>query len=162
MDRDRNMAEIVLSSEELVGVLQANGWVPEEVTAMEANGREIRLRVRTPLPLLKSMGVTVQFVGFEDGHVILQMSTNRFVDNFGSLIGKALESFPWADYGSRWEYPRLYVDVNRLIQQRVRGIRIADVAFRNDRFCIEMMHTGSQKTALDEPDAGEVRRACAP
>jgi hypothetical protein len=157
-----NMAEIVLSSEELVGVLQANGWVPEEVTDVEANGREIRLRVRTPLPLLKSLKVTVQFVGFEEGQAILHAATNRLDDNFSSAIGKALESFPWADHGCRWEYPRLYVDINRLIRQRVHGITIADVAFQNDRFYIRTTHAGPQKAVFDDPDAGEVRRVCAP
>jgi hypothetical protein len=135
------MAEIILSGEELVGILQANGWIPEELTDLETDGPQVRLKVRTPLPLLKSMPIVVQFVGFESGQVVLQFVTNRLMDNFGSLVGKALESFPWADHGSRWEYPRFYVAVNQLIQQRVCGIQVDNIAFRDDRFHIKTTHT---------------------
>jgi hypothetical protein len=151
------MAQIVLSGEELVGVLQANGWVPEEVTALEADDREVRLKLRTPVPLLKSIGVTVQFVGFDSGQLILRIATNRLIDSFNGLISKWVESFSLADYGGRWEYPRLYIGVNQLLRQRVHGVRIDDVVFQEGCFHIKTTHLPSGRTVADDFGTEEVR-----
>ncbi len=130
------MAQIILSGAELVGVLQANGWVPGAVTALEADGREFRLQVRTPLPLLASVRVSVHFVGYENGRILLQFVTNRLMDRLGPVIDEAVKSLPLADYGARWEYPRLAVALNPLVRRRTQGVEIEDVVFRDGCFHI--------------------------
>jgi hypothetical protein len=153
------MAEIILSGEELIGILQANGWVPDEVAALDVDGREIRMKVRTPFPLLKSFPLTVQFVCFEEGHVVLEFETNRLMDHLGSMIGRLFEASPLVACGGRWEYPRLYVRVNQLIEQRVRGVKVEDVVFRNDRFHIRTTHTAPAGPGPVEPK-GRSSPAC--
>ncbi len=130
------MAQIVLSGEELVGIVQANGWIPEEVSVVEVNGREIGLKVRTPLPLFKSVKLSVQFVDYQDGRIILQLATNRLMDSMGPVIDKMLGSLHLEDHGARWEYPRLYLAINPLVRQRVRGLEIKSVAFQDGCFHI--------------------------
>jgi hypothetical protein len=146
------MAQIVLSGDELVGILHANELIPDPVMDMQTHGPEIRLRVRTPWPVVKSVRVGVRFTGFDNGQVVLQLMTNRFMDKFDWLVEKMLESFPLTDYGGRWEYPRLYLDVNRLVQQRVRGVQIDDMVFQDGRFHIRTTHPlrGEVKATLDE------------
>jgi len=134
------MAQIVLSGDELIGILQANGLIPEQVTNIEADGEEIKLKVKTPWPVIKSLRVGVRFTAFDNGHMVLQLATNRLIDTFEWLVDKMLESFPLADYGGRWEYPRLYVDVNRLIQERLQGVRVDDMAFLDGHFHITTTH----------------------
>ena len=134
------MARIVLSGDELVNILRANALIPDHVTDVRANGEEIRLRVKTPWPVLKSLRVGVRFAGFEEGQVVLQLVTNRVMDRFDWLIDKMLESLRLHDHGGRWEYPRLFVDVNRLIEQRLQGVAIEDMTFEDGCFHVRTVH----------------------
>jgi hypothetical protein len=137
------MGQIVLSGTELVCLLKANGLVPDPITDMEMDADEIKVRVRTPLPVLKSVHVGVKFAGFEAGHVILQLVTNRLIDTFGWLVDRMFAALPLADHGSRWEYPRLYVDVNQLLQRQVRGVEVTGVTFADGHFHITTAHAAA-------------------
>jgi hypothetical protein len=139
------MAQIIVSGDELVCVLHANGLIPQEVTDIETAGEEIRVRVRTPLPLLTSIRVRLRFAGFERGHAVLQFVTNRFMDRLEWLLDKMLARYPLADHGARWEYPRLYVDVNQLLHRQVRGVQIAGVVFEDGRFHITTVHLADSR-----------------
>jgi hypothetical protein len=152
------MAQIILSTEEIIGILAANRWIPQEVTALEAAGREIRLKVRTPLPLLKSLQVSAQFIAYESGIITFQFATNCVIDGFDAVVGRMLKSLHFEDYGGRWEYPRLYVAVNPLIRQRVRGVEIEDVVFQDGCFRIQTTtHPASGKAVTDK--SAQVPRA---
>ncbi len=136
------MGQIILSGDELVAILTANTPMPEQVVGVEADGAEIKIHVATPLPLLKSFPVRIRFAGFQQGQIVLQFVTNRLIDKFDWLVNKVLASKKIEDYGGRWEYPCLYVDVNRLLRQQVRGIEIAGVDFQDGRFRITTSHSG--------------------
>ncbi len=150
------MAQIVLSGEELVCILTANGLLPDEIADMTAQDREIKIRVRTPWPVFKSIRVGMRFVGFEQGEAVLQVVTNRLIDQFDWLVDKMLATFPLGEHGARWEYPRLRIDVNTLLQRQVRGIQITSVEFEDGRYCITTSHAMEEPPrgaeSLDEPD----------
>lgn len=148
------MAQVVLSTTELIDILSANALIPDQITEVETNGEEIKAKVRTEWPVLKSVRVGIRFAGFDDGHVILQLVTNRLLDRFDWIADKMLESFRLEGLGGRWEYPRLHLDVNRLIAQRVRGVQITDVAFRDGSFHITTTHTTHPDEGTD-PAGGE-------
>ena len=150
------MGQIILSGAELVCLLKANGMVPDPIIDMEMDTDEIRVRVRTPLPILKSVHVGVRFAGFEEGHVVLQLATNRLLDAFDWLVDRMFASLPLADHASRWEYPRLYVDVNKLLQRQVRGVEVTGVAFAEGHFHITTAHVAP---ALDAAEASETQPA---
>ena len=137
------MGQIVLSGEELLSILAANARMPEQVTGIEAEGEEIKVHVATPLPILRSIPVRVKFAGFEHGQVVLQLVTNRLIDKFDWLVNKMVASLKIEDHGGRWEYPRLYIDVNRLLRGQVRGVEIARVVFQDGCFHITTSHSAS-------------------
>lgn len=143
------MAQIILSGDEIIGILYANELVPRQVAQMKADGDEIRLKVRTPWPVLRSVRVGVRFVGFEEGRAVLQLVTNRLIDKFDWLVDKMLESLHLDDYGGRWEYPCLYVDVNRFVEQRIRGVSIDGMVFDKGLFRISTTHPGPVVEADD-------------
>jgi hypothetical protein len=147
------MGQIVLSGDELVCILAANARLPEQVVSVETDGEEIKVHVATPLPVLKSIPVRVRFAGFEQGQVILQLVTNRLIDKFDWLVNRMLASLKVEDYGGRWEYPRLYVDVNRLLERQVRGVQIAGVVFREGHFHITTSHSPAGLPDAPENDA---------
>lgn len=137
------MGQIVLSSDELVSILAANARMPDQVMGVETEGEEIRVQIATPLPILRSIPVRIRFAGFEQGQVVLQLVTNAVLDQFEWLVNKKLASLKIEDYGGRWEYPNLYVDVNRLLQREVRGVQIAGVVFQDGHFHITTSHSGN-------------------
>lgn len=135
------MGQIILSGDELVCILIANGLLPEEVIDIELAQDEIKLRIKTPWPVFKSLRVGLRFVGFEQGQAVLQLVTNRLIDQFDWLVDKVLASFPLAEHGARWEYPRLYVEVNPLLRRQVRGMEITNIAFAEGEFRIATNHS---------------------
>ena len=156
------MAQIVLSGNELADILHANGLIPDQVTNIEVDSEEIKIKVKTPWPLLKSLRLGVRFERFDDDRAVFQLVTNRLIDTFDWLVDRMLETFPLADYGGRWEYPRLYVDVNRLLAERVQGVQISDMTFLDGQFCITTIHPRREERADDTPaDVGD-DTSCAP
>ena len=147
------MGQIILSGDELVSILAANARMPDQVTGIETDGEEIRVHVATPLPILRSIPVRVRFAGFDRGQVVLQLVTNRLVDKFDWLVNKMLASLKVEDHGGRWEYPRLYVDVNRLLRRQVLGVEIASVVFQDGRFHITTSHAASRLQGAPEDAA---------
>ena len=104
-------------------------------------GEEIKLRVKTPWPIFKSIRVGLRFAGFEQGQAVLQLVTNRLIDQFDWLVDKMLAGFPLADHGARWEYPKLHVDVNKLLRRQVRGVEITNIVFEEGQFRITTSHS---------------------
>ena len=155
------MGQIILSTDEIISILQANALVPHQVRDVRTAGEEIKIRVKTSWPLLKSIPVGMRFAGFEDGCVILQVATNVLTDKFSWLVDRMLESFPLADYGGRWEYPRLYLDINRLIQDQVRGVTVKDVTFEEGLFYVTTAHVNGSATAGGPQEEDESDDSCA-
>ena len=134
------MAKIVLSADELLDILHANDLIPEQVGEIDAEGEEIKLKVKTSWPLLKSVRVGVRFAGFDDGHVAFQLVTNRLIDTFDWLVEKMVESLDLSRHGGRWEYPTLYVDVNHIVRGWIQGIDIEEMTFEDGHFQITTKH----------------------
>jgi len=144
------MAQVILSGDELACILMANGIVPPEVSDLEINGENIKVKVATPWPVVKSVRVRMRFIGFENGQAVLQLTTNRLVDAFDWLVDRVLESFPLDKFAGRWEYPRLYVDVNRLLRRQVRGTEITNVVVQDGHFRITTIHVAEAEPCQHE------------
>jgi len=137
------MAQIILSSHELVSFLQANARIPEHITDLAVNDEGVRFRVKTDWPILKSLRVGMRFVSFEDGCMVLQLGTNRLTDKLSWLVDRLVEPLRLEEQGGRWEYPRLYINVNRLVERQFRGVVVEDMAFRDGLFHITTTHANS-------------------
>jgi len=137
------MAQIILSSHELISILQANARIPQQIMDIAVDDEEIKLKVRTDWPILKSIRVGMRFAGFDNGCLVLQLATNLLTDKFNWLVDRMIEPLRLEEHGGRWEYPRLYIDVNRLIQRQLRGVAIENVIFQDGLFHITTTHANS-------------------
>jgi hypothetical protein len=144
------MATLTLSGDELINILGANGVLPPQATDVQADGEGVRVKVRTPWSVVPAVPVDLRFIGFNRGEAVLRLSTNRFLDAFDWLVDRVLAAFPLDEFAARWQYPHLYVDVNRLLRREVRGAEITDVVFRDGHFHITSVHHPA-----DRPDAPE-------
>jgi hypothetical protein len=151
------MAKIILSADELLDILHANELIPEQVTEIQTEGQEIKLKIKTSWPLLKSVRVGVRYAGFDDGHIAFELVTNRLIDTFDWVVEKMVESLRLSERGGRWEYPTLYVDVNRIVRGWIRGVDIDDMVFEDGHFHITTTHPPRQSAssdAMSDTDAG--------
>jgi hypothetical protein len=137
------MAQIILSSHEVIRILQANACIPPQIMEITADDEEIKLKVRTDWPILKSMRVGMRFAGYDNGCLVLQLATNLLTDKFNWLVDRMIEPLRLAEHGGRWEYPRLYIDVNRLVQRQLRGVTIENIIFQSGLFHVTTVHANS-------------------
>lgn len=100
------MAKIVLSADELFDILHANELIPDQVSEIDTEGDQIKLKVKTSWPVLKSIRVSVRFAGFDDGHIAFELVTNRLIDTFDWLVEKMVESLRLQDHGGGGSIPR--------------------------------------------------------
>lgn len=134
------MAQIVLSSHEVISILYANECIPPQIAEITADDEEIKLKVRTDWPILKSMRVGMRFAGYDNGCVILELATNLLTDKFNWLVDRMIEPLQIAEHGGRWDYPRLYIDVNRLVRRHLRGVTIESILFQGGVFRVTTSH----------------------
>ena len=85
----------------------------------------------------------MRFAGFDNGCLVLQLATNLLTDKFNWLVDRMIEPLQLEEHGGRWEYPRLYIDVNRLIRQQLRGVTVENIVFRDGLFHITTTHADS-------------------
>jgi hypothetical protein len=156
------MAKIVLSADELLDILHANELIPDQVTEIDTEGEEIKLKVKTSWPVLKSVRVSVRFAGFEDGHIAFELVTNRLIDTFDWLVEKMVDSLRLSEHGGRWEYPALYVDVNRIVRGWIRGVDIDDMTFADGHFCITTKHPSRRNSSADAMSDTDAGTSCLP
>jgi hypothetical protein len=158
------MAQIILSSDELISILQANARIPQQIMDIAVNDGEIKLKVRTDWPILKSIRVGMRFAGYDNGCLVLQLATNLLTDRFNWLVDRMIEPLRLEEHGGRWEYPRLYIDVNRLIQRQLRGVAVKSILFQDGLFHITTTHASSpgnngESQAQDENGVSRVSPA---
>jgi hypothetical protein len=134
------MAQIILSGHEVVGILQANACIPPQIMEITADDEEIKLKVRTDWPILKSMRVGMRFAGYDNGCLVMQLATNLLTDKFNWLVDRMIEPLRLEEHGGRWEYPRLYIDVNRLVQRQLRGVTVENIVFQDGLFHVTTAH----------------------
>lgn len=150
------MAQIVLSSHEVISLLQANACIPPQITEITADDEEIKLKVRTDWPILKSMRVGMRFAGYDNGCLVLQLVTNLLTDKFNWLVDRMIEPLQIAEHGGRWDYPRLYIDVNRLVQRHLRGVTIENIIFQGGFFRVTTAHANGADCAGDSEGQEDV------
>lgn len=70
-----------------------------------------------------------------------EMTTNRLVDKFDWLVRRLFKSLHLPDYVSQCEYPRVRVDINKVLADKIKGVQIENIAFENGQFCVTI-HAG--------------------
>ena len=123
------MAEVVLPADELIALLDANKLIPQQVFDIQAGQADVSFRVKTGWVVPKSVRVRLRLVGFEAGQATVEIGAGRLVETFDWLVEKYLNTLLAGLPAVRCQYPRLYVDVDRLLGERIKGVRVTDITF---------------------------------
>ncbi|HUW18193.1 MAG TPA: hypothetical protein VMW16_02730 [Sedimentisphaerales bacterium] len=130
------MATITFSIGELMSILDSDDLLPERITGFDIEDNKVWFRLNTGWPVPETIRVAVEYVDFENGTAILELSTNLLIDTFGRLIDRLLKSLDLPDYVSRVEYSKVYIDINNLLGEKVKGIRIENIILENGKFFV--------------------------
>jgi hypothetical protein len=130
------MARITFSMAEAVRIINSNGLVSGPITEIRTEGDKISVKFKTGWPAPKYIRVGIEYADFDNGIVTFSMATNRLIDKFDWLVRKLLKSLHLPDYVSQCEYPRVCVDINKVLADKIKGLQIENIAFENGQFCV--------------------------
>ena len=132
------MAKLHISVTELDRILNSNNLLPEQISGMEADGDNIHLRIKTGWFALKSVRMSVKFINYKDENAVFEVVQNRFMNKFDWLIHKLAESAHLPEYINLDEYPKVHVDLNKVLAEKTKGIRLDDLSFEKGLFLITL------------------------
>ena len=125
------MAKITFSHAELLNILISNEFLPEEILRPKVEGEEIHFVVKTNLPLLQFVPVSLKYLSFADNNAIFELtvvgsSLNKTIGRLNLL--SRLDVPPYV----KLDFPKISVDVNELLKEKnIRGVLLKGIFFKN-------------------------------
>ena len=130
------MAKITFSHAELITILISNELLPKEILRPKVEGQEIHFVVKTNLPLLQFVPVSLRYLSFADNNAIFELtvvnsSLNKTIGRLNLLSRLDMPAYVKLDF------PKISVDVNELLKEKnIRGVLLKDILFNNGEFTI--------------------------
>ncbi len=130
------MAKITFSYAELITILISNELLPKEILRPKVEGEEIHFVVKTNLPLLQFVPVSLRYLSFTDNNAIFELtvvnsSLNKMIGRLNLLSRLDVPAYVKLDF------PKISVDVNELLTKRnIRGVLLNDIFFKDGEFTV--------------------------
>jgi len=128
------MAKITFSYAELITILISNELLPKEILRPKVEGEEIHLVVKTNLPLLQFVPVSLRYLSFTDNNAIFELtvvngSLNKTISRLNLLSKLDVPAY------IKLDFPKISVDVNELLKKKnIRGVRVEDFFVKDGEF----------------------------
>ena len=133
------MAEIVISVDELVQILRANGLIPNTIVGIKATeASQIIFTIKTGWFFPKFMKIVVEYIGFKDKRLEFKIVTNRILDRLSRFTDRFVDSQKLAKYGCTIEYPMVYFEVSQQLSQHLKAIQVRDCTLSNGKVQLEL------------------------
>jgi hypothetical protein len=130
------MAKIQISVNEFNLILNSNNLFPRQISEIEADDDNIFLKIKTGWFALKSIRISVKFMSFNHEGAVFEIVQNRLMNKFDWLIHKWIESVQLPEHVNLCEYPKVHIDLNKVLANKAKGIRIDDISFEKGRFFV--------------------------
>jgi hypothetical protein len=130
------MAKITFNLEELKEVLVSNEILPKMILRPKVEGDEVHFVVDTNLPFLQFIPLTLRYLNYTDKNAIFEISAVN--GNLHKTISRSnlMSRLDIPEY-IEIDYPKIYVNVNQLLEiKNIRGILLRDVFFEDGAFTI--------------------------
>jgi len=135
------VAKITFSIGEVVRILNSGRLVSEPLTEIKTKGDKFLVKLKTGWLAPKYIRAAIKYVDFYNGNVAFEITTNRLIDKFDWLVPRLFKSPHLPDYVSQCEYPRVCVDINKVLADKIKGVQIENITFENEQFCVTI-HAG--------------------
>ena len=130
------MAKITFSHAELIKILLSNELLPKQILRPKVEGDEIHFVVETNLPLIQFVPASLRFLSYTDNHAIFELTVVN--SSLNAMIGRLnlLSKLNPPAY-VKFDFPKVYVDVNELLKEKnIRGVLLKDIIFNDGEFTI--------------------------
>jgi len=130
------MAKIILSLEELIGILISNELVPGEIVRVKAKGEKIHFVIKTGAFVLPFVPASLSFSSFDGSNAVFELTIvsgrlSKAKNWFDELLKPRLPECMELDY------PKIAIDVNKLLAEKgIKGVRVKDMFFEDEKFAI--------------------------
>jgi len=124
------VAEITASIQELIDVMVSNNIIPHQITDITAEDNGISFIVKTNLPIISAVPLKAEYIAYEHKHAhikvcvynlnnkLVNKAINKLVETFSRKMGDAVTI----------RYPSIFINVNGLLDKKIQGIVIKDIA----------------------------------
>jgi len=135
------MAKIILSLEELIGILIANELVPGEIVRVKAKGEKIHFVIKTGAFVLPFVPASLSLSSFDGNNAVFELTIvsgrlSKAKNWFDELLKPRLPACMELDY------PKITIDVNKLLAEKaISGVRVKDMFFEDEKFAIVTCNT---------------------
>ena len=125
------MGKLSIGLPEIVHLVESNLDAIPYVKSISADGDELHIVMKPPGPLPKAKAC-IGVEGFVEGKLELQIDA-------GKALQSILKVLPFGKTGEYHELriPKVIIDVNKLLQERVKGIRLKDITVSHSVVSIE-------------------------
>jgi len=130
------MAKITFSHAELIKILLSNELLPKKILRPKVEGDEIHFVVETNLPLIQFVPASLRFLSYTDDNAIFELAVVN--SSLNAMIGRMnLLSKLNAPGYVKFDFPKVYVDINKLLEEKnIRGVLLKDITFNDGEFTI--------------------------
>ncbi len=130
------MAKMIFSLEELTKLLISNELLPAEILRPRVQGDRIHFIIRTDSFILPFIPASLRYLSFSDNNAVFELTIvsshlNKAASWLSQIVRLRIPPY------MKLEYPRLYVDVDKLLQRNnIRGLQVKDIFFEAGEFTI--------------------------
>ncbi len=130
------MAKITLSLEELVEILISNEILPRNIARVQVSDNEIHFIINTPSFILPFIPATLRYLNFQNSNMVFELTlvngqVNEIMHGFNQVFEPRMPAY------MKYEYPNIFVDVDRLFHEKnIKGVKVEDVFFEKGEFTI--------------------------
>lgn len=125
------MGKLTIGLVEIVHLVESNLEAIPYVRSISAEGDELHVVVKPPGPLPK-VEASIRVEDFVEGKLELHIEA-------GKVLHSILKVLPFGKSGEYHELriPKVIIDVNKLLQDRLKGLRVKDIAVSHSVVSIE-------------------------
>lgn len=131
------MATINFRLPEILKIIQANSWEPVQIEDLKAEGNKAWFKLKTKLKICETIDVAAEFIGFERNMAIIHITTNWLIDKIMKMLGKKVIQQNLNKYCIDLNgYPKITIDINKMLTDKIKGIQIKDITFKDGLFTL--------------------------
>jgi len=126
------MAEINFTFAEIIDILAANGILPDQISNLDVNGKNISFKFKVKNPFATSVDISLQFLEFEKGILSFKIKTSWLVEKGLKHLVIFKNKYVELDKSNILIYLDMYINDN------LKGLQLNKFIFSNNKLNIEL------------------------
>ncbi|MCK4357314.1 MAG: hypothetical protein KAW92_00970 [Candidatus Cloacimonetes bacterium] len=127
------MANLIFKLPEVINLVKLNAELPSQIKTIEVVENRIRLTINAG-KLIPNINVFISFDSFQKGMVKLKIEAGKVLKLFSKYLFQIIEKKSISNVIFFHNGEMLHVELNRILEQKVKGIQIKSIIENNGIF----------------------------